>query len=108
MDDQTIDLFIKLVWIPAVGIIGWLSKSKIEALEQSNKDLEDKVDELDRTLAKNYYDKEEIKEHIVDPIVKDIREITAEVKHLSGMMNEIHQDMAIMKYKILGEELKNQ
>jgi hypothetical protein len=34
-------------------------------------------------------------------------EVDNQVKVISGMMVDIHSDMAILKYKILGEDFKN-
>ena len=98
---------IKGLWAPLLALLGWFFKSKITQIEESNHDLQNKVIELEKDLNKNYYDKQEIKEHIVEPLVKDMKDISAQVKLLSGMMNEIHQDVAILKYKILGEEIRN-
>lgn len=98
---------LKVLWAPVLALLGWFFKSKIAQLETNNQELLNKVSELEKDLNKNYYDKQEIKEHIVEPLVKDMKDISAQVKLLSGMMNEIHQDMAILKYKILGEELRN-
>lgn len=96
----------KWIWAPVVGLLGWFFKDKIKGLETDNKSLQIKVDALQKDLDKNYYDKNEIKENIVNPLVSDMREIRSDLKAYSGMVTEIHQDMAILKFKILGEELK--
>ena len=63
-----------------------------------------RIDKLREELNKGYYDKEEIKEHIVAPLEKSLVETRSELKALTGTMTEIHQDMGILKYALLGNE----
>jgi hypothetical protein len=96
----------KWIWAPVVGLLGWFFKDKLTNLEATNRDLHAKVEALQKNLDKNYYDKNEIKESIVNPLQADMREIRSDLKAYSGMVTEIHQDMAILKFKILGEEFR--
>ena len=106
---------LKFLWIPAFAIFTFFAKQYFTSIEKKNEALSKKQSEIEKSLmslemeiTKNYYDKQEIKEHIVIPLMDRFTEVDSQVKAMSGMMTDIHSDMAILKYKILGEELKNQ
>ena len=101
-------IVLKWLWAPVVAITGWLVRDKLKTLETDNKVLERKVHDLRQDLDKNYYDKQEIREHIVEPLQQGISEIRTEVKSLTGMVHEMHQDMTILKFKLLDDELRKQ
>tara|TARA_R110002096_G_scaffold101230_4_gene223901 strand:- start:43 stop:396 length:354 start_codon:yes stop_codon:yes gene_type:complete len=105
----------KYVWLPLLGILGGFTRSyfnkldiRLAVVEAKEVALEQKLVGLEMDITKNYYDKEEIKEHIAEPLLATIRETREDLKQFSTLLNEIHQDMGILKYKILGDELKNQ
>ena len=105
----------KFLWIPFLAIFSFFARSYFNSIENKNATLSAKQSDIERSIVnlemelnKNYYDKQEIKEHIVQPLMERFSEVDTQVKAMSGMMHEIHSDMAILKYKILGEELKNQ
>ena len=104
----------KFLWIPALTVLAFFAKHYFHTLEKKNEALSKKQDEIEKNiinlemeLNKNYYDKREIKEHIVLPLMDRFSEVDNQVKVISGMMVDIHSDMAILKYKILGEDFKN-
>lgn len=106
---------LKFLWVPALAVFSFFAKYYFASLEKKNESLSKKQAEIEKTiihlemeLNKNYYDKQEIKEHIVLPLMERFSEVDTQVKAMSGMMHDIHSDMAILKYKILGEEMKNQ
>lgn len=106
---------LKFLWIPALAVFSFFAKQYFASLEKKNDALSKKQAEIEKSithlemeLMKNYYDKQEIKEHIVVPLMDRFTEVDSQVKAMSGMMTDIHSDMAILKYKILGEELKKQ
>lgn len=103
----------KFLWIPALAVFTFFAKSyfnslekKSESLSKKQADIEKSIINLEMELNKNYYDKREIKEHIVLPLMDRFSEVDNQVKVISGMMVDIHSDMAILKYKILGEEFR--
>lgn len=105
----------KFLWAPFLLVFGFFAKryfgdleGKLKAEEKKSTNLEAKIVALEKELIVNYYDKRELKEQIVEPIMQRILEQDAQLKAIAGMMNDVHQDMAILKYKILGEELHNQ
>ena len=104
---------LKFLWIPAFAVFTFFAKQYFASIEKKNEAIAKKQAEVEKTivhlemeLMKNYYDKQEIKEHIVVPLMDRFTEVDSQVKAMSGMMTDIHSDMAILKYKILGEELK--
>lgn len=103
MEGAVLDL-IKYLWMPVLGLLGWLGKKTFATMEQRIQDSEDKVDALDKNLTRNYFDKDEIREHIVAPLEESQRETRSELKALAGTVNEIHQDMGILKYALLDKE----
>lgn len=110
-----VSLLGKYVWLPMLGLLGWFTKGYLNKLdvrllkaEAKEAQLEKKLVELEMDITKNYFDKEEIKEHIAAPLLATIKDTRDELRSFSALLNEIHQDMGILKYKILGEELKNQ
>ena len=110
-----ISLIGKFLWAPFLLVFGFFCKKffadiekKSDVLAAAQHEMEKSLLALEKELTKNYYDKQELKEHIVNPLFERFSEVDTQVKLMSGMMNDIHSDMAILKYKILGEELKNQ
>lgn len=112
MESNALDLILRFLWLPLMGYLGFVSKKffdnmekKTDTLSKNQEDTKESLVKLEMELNKNYYDKQEIKDHIVNPIMDKFTEVDQQVKVMSGMMNDIHSDMAILKYKILGEEL---
>lgn len=108
----TLTLIGKFLWAPFLLVFGFFARKyfgdlegKLKEEEKKSKELHEKINDLEKELIVNYYDKRELKEQIVEPMMKSIAQTQAELKVMAGMMNDIHQDMAILKYKILGEEL---
>ena len=115
MEVGMVGLILKYVWMPLLAVLGWFTKSyfnkldiRLKAAEDKEVALEKKLVSLEMNITRNYYDKEEIKEHIAEPLLRTIRETREDLKQFSALLNEIHQDMGILKYKILGDELKTQ
>ena len=91
-----------------IGYI-WVSHQKdVEKLSSKNSALEQKVSSMELDITKNYYDKEEIARHIVEPIREDMRETNAALKILSSHYGDIQQDMSILKHTLLSEEIWKQ
>ena len=97
-------LLLKYVWILPIGLVGWFTKGYLNKLDVRLTLSEEKVGVLELELTKNYYDKLEIQQHIVIPLQKSIEETKAELKSNTVMITEIHRDMGILKFKILGED----
>jgi len=115
MEGSSLVLIGKFLWIPFLAAFSFFASRFFSSMEKKNEDLskqqmliKESVFNLERELNKNYYDKQEIKEHIVQPLMEKFSEVDTQVKMMAGTMNDIHSDMAILKYKILGEELKKQ
>lgn len=108
MESPVLDMFIKYVLMPLmgliVGVIGWIAKK----LDSRVGSLESESEEMKIKLVKEYYDKQEIRENIYEPLSTDIKETRSELKALAGMVSDIHSDMAILKFKILGDTIENQ
>lgn len=105
----------KYLWIPFIAVFSFFAKQFFNGMEEKTKELVNQQSELksalvvlEKDLNKNYYDKQEIKEHITEPLMDKFLEANTHVKAMTSTMNDIHSDMAILKYKILGEELKSQ
>lgn len=103
----------KYLYLPIAGLLGWFFKSmmsdiKAELQQSKAKDEEitNRISRLETELTRNYYDKQEIKEHIVDPLTKRMEAQDATLKSLSGMMTELIQDIGILKYALLEDEIK--
>jgi len=91
-----------------IGYI-WVKHTKdVEKLSDSNAKLQKKVSEMELDITKNYYDKEEITRHIVEPIREDMRETNTTLKLLATHYGDLQQDVAILKHTLLSEELRNQ
>ena len=97
-------LVLKYVWLPVIGMLSWFIKGYLNKLDTRLTLSEQKVGVLELELTKNYYDKVEIQQHIVEPLQRSMEETKAELKTSSRMLTEIHQTMAILKFKILGED----
>ena len=102
MESGAVDLLMKYVLMPLlgvlVGIVSWTAKK----IDKRVTELEIQNGEMERKLLKDYYDREEIRKTIYEPLSSDIKETRDELKDLSGMVSDIHKDMAILKYSILG------
>lgn len=105
--------FGKYLWLPLIALLGWFFKQTVGRLEgdiekASNKDdlIIQRISQLENELNRNYYDKQEIKEHIVDPLTKRMDSTDASLKSLTGMMTELIQDIGILKYALLEDEVK--
>lgn len=103
----------KYLYLPIAGLLGWFFKSMMseikEELKQSQKkdeEISNRISQLETELNRNYYDKKEIKEHIVDPLTKRMEAQDATLKSLTGMMTELIQDIGILKYALLEDEFK--
>lgn len=103
----------KYLWMPFTLLIGWFGrtfynslKEELEESKKTDKAIIERLGNLENELNRNYYDKREIKEHIVDPLTKKLEEQDANLKSLTGMITEMIQDLGILKYAILGEEFK--
>ena len=115
MESSAIAAVGKYLWIPFIAIFSFFAKQFFNGMEKKTEDLSKQhsalksaLVDLEKDLNKNYYDKQEIKEHITDPLMEKFSEANTHVKAMTQTMNDIHSDMAILKYKILGEELKKQ
>ena len=71
-----VSVLYKFLWIPALTVLAFFAKHYFHALEKKNEALSKKQDEIEKNiinlemeLNKNYYDKREIKEHIVLPLM---------------------------------------
>jgi len=107
MESGALDLIMKYVLMPLlgvlVGIVSWTAKK----IDKRVSELESHSGEMERKLLKDYYDREEIRTTIYEPLSSDIKETRKELKDLSGMVSDIHKDMAILKYSILGKTTEN-
>ena len=65
IEAEIVSWILKFVWLPLVGFIGWLTKTHITNLDQRIKSNEDKVNNLEKEIDKNYYNKEEIHEKAI-------------------------------------------
>lgn len=108
LETGVLDMVIKYVIMPiagiVVGLIGWSAKK----LDARVDELEKESEQMKLKLLKEYYDKEEIRDNIYEPLSTDIKETRSELKALSGMVSDIHSDMAILKFKILGDTIDTQ
>ena len=115
MESSSLVIVGKFLWVPFLAVFSFLAKQFFNNMEKKNEELSkqqvlirESLVTLEKDLNKNYYDKQEIKEHIVQPLMDKFSEVDTQVKLMAGTMNDIHSDMAILKYKILGEELSKQ
>lgn len=104
---------LKYLWMPFTLFIGWVGrtfynslKKELEESKKTDKAIMERLGNLETELNRNYYDKREIKEHIVDPLTKKLEEQENSLKSLTGMMTEVIQDLGILKYAMLGDEFK--
>lgn len=104
VESGAFDLVLKFVVVPIstilVGVLGWVAKK----LDSRVSDLEDNSNELEKTLLRDYYDKEELRINVVEPISKDLKETREEVKALTGMINDLHTDMALVRQHLIGKK----
>lgn len=91
-----------------IGYIWLTHKKDVDSLATKNTALEKKVNDLELDITKNYYDKDEISRHIVEPIREDMRETNATLKLLTSHYGEMQQDLAIIKYTIQSDEIRKQ
>lgn len=115
MESSVIAAVGKYLWIPFLAIFSFFAKQFFNGIEKKTEDLTKQQSllkaalvDLEKDLNKNYYDKQEIREHITDPLMEKLSEANTHVRAMTQTMNDIHSDMVILKYKILGEELKKQ
>ena len=99
-----IALLLKYVWLPTIGLLGWFTKGYLNKLDARLTLSEQKQGELELKLNKEYYDKVEIQQHIVHPLQTSITETREELKATSKMIAEIHSDMRLLTFKILGKD----
>mgnify|MGYP003658862235 CR=1 FL=1 len=97
-------LILKYVWLPTIGLLGWFTKGYLNKLDARQALLEQKQRELELKLNKQYYDKEEIQQHIVLPLQAGLAETREEFKATGKMVAEIHSDMRLLTFKILGKD----
>ena len=97
-------LLLKYVWLPTIGLLGWFTKGYLNKLDARQALSEQKLGDLELKLNKEYYDKVEIQQHIVLPLQTSIIETREELKATSKMISEIHSDMRLLTFKILGKE----
>lgn len=95
-----IKLFIGYIWVR--------HQKDVDALKSEIVSQKSEMSEMRLDMTKNYYDKEEIGKHIVDPLREDMRETNTTLKLLSGHYGEMQQDLAILKHTLLSEELRKQ
>ena len=98
-----LDLLLKYVWIPTIGLLGWFVKGYLNRLDNRQLSFADKLAALELKLNKEYYDKLEIQQQIVLPLQKSISETRQDFKAISELLVEMHGDMKVLKSKILGE-----
>jgi|TARA_R110000823_G_scaffold135489_7_gene264698 hypothetical protein len=98
-----LDLLLKYVWIPTIGLLGWFVKGYLNRLDNRQLSFADKLATLELKLNKEYYDKLEIQQQIVLPLQKSISETRQDFKAISELLVEMHGDMKVLKSKILGE-----
>jgi hypothetical protein len=98
-----LDLLLKYVWIPTIGLLGWFVKGYLNRLDSRQLSFADKLATLELKLNKEYYDKLEIQQQIVLPLQKSISETRQDFKAISELLVEMHGDMKVLKSKILGE-----
>lgn len=101
------------LFVLLITAIGWgynvFRKSLASEFEKINQELtvlEAKVDHVQTDIDKNYYDKAEVLQHwdmLLTPLKESMVELSSAMRLQAAVINEIHQDMAILKYKILGE-----
>lgn len=115
-ETEFVTFVLKFLWLPLIGAASWITKSYFDKLdkrltqaEQSEKTLRDKIVSLEMELTKNYYDKIEIKEHIVEPFQLSLAETKGELKAFSAILASIHKDLGIIKFRLgEGRESKNE
>ena len=97
-------LLLEYVWIPTIGLLGWFTKGYLGKLDTRQSLSEQKLGELELKLNKEYYDKVEIQQHIVLPLQTGITETREELKATSKMIAEMHSDIRLLTFKILGKD----
>ena len=99
-----VTLLLKYVWLPTIGLLTWFVKGYLNRLDARQTLSEEKMGAIELKLNKEYYDKVEIELHIVKPLQASIMETRRELKANSTMLSEIHSDMRLLKFKILGDD----
>ena len=74
VETSVLDFVLKFVIGLLVAILGWTAKK----LDKRVDELEEKSEDLEKKLIKEYYDKEEIKSNIYEPLSTDIKETRSE------------------------------
>ena len=98
----------KYLWMPFIALFGFFAKKYVDNVEKKLDKVTNNLTQLEKELSKNYYDKVEIREQIVEPLLKDMGETKIELKKLSETIREMSEDVAIMKYELLGDKLNRQ
>lgn len=102
-----IKLFIAYIWYAHKDDVKSI-KSEVEETKKKNSAQDARVTKLELDLTKNYYDKDEITKHIVEPIKEGQRDTNATLKLFTSHIGEMQQDMAILKYTLLGQVMEDQ
>lgn len=111
---------VSVLWKPLAWIFGgllalikgllfyiWVSHTKeLEKQDKKNSETQKEVATMKLDLNKNYYDKDEITRHIVEPIREDMRETNATLKLFTTHFGDMQQDIAILKHTLLSKELR--
>jgi hypothetical protein len=115
-ESEFITFVLKFLWLPLIGAASWITKSYFDKLdrilteaERSEKALREKISSLEMELNKNYYDKIEIKQHIIEPFQLSLAETKGELKAFSAILTSIHKDLGIIKFRLgEGSGIKNE
>lgn len=95
-----IKLFIGYIWVR--------HQKDVDKISAKQSQIEKRQNDLELDITKNYYDKEEISKHIVEPIREGMRETNTTLKLLATHYGDLQQDVAILKHTLLSEELRKQ
>lgn len=101
------NMMLKFVIFPLLGIIGWMGKRYIDRTDAKADKLAKKLDEMDRKLEKEFYDKAEVDRHLdtqIAPLKEQLIEVSTSLKGLVGSVGKMSEDMAILKYAVLGSK----
>lgn len=85
------DVILSLTWVILIPIAAFFFNRLVNDLDTTTT----RVSELEKELSKNYYDKEEIRENIVEPLLGKFSEIANEVKILASTVDQLHRDLLI-------------
>jgi hypothetical protein len=105
VETSGLELLLEYVWIPTIGLLGWFIGGYLNKLDARQSLSEQKLGELELKLNKEYYDKVEIQQHIVLPLQTGITETREELKATTKMITEMHSDIRVLTFKILGKDV---